>query len=61
MSQPIICEQCKNLEEPITERNGGYISKLIDGRKVRLAFVHEKCRDKWAEEHSGTIFEAIVP
>jgi hypothetical protein len=61
MREPIICDQCKNAEEPITQNNGGYFSKWIAGKKVPVAFVHEKCREKWAEEHGGTIFEAVVP
>jgi hypothetical protein len=61
MTGPKLCAQCKNPDEPLTNENGGSISKWIDGKKLDVAFVHRKCADKWAEENGGTIFEAIVP
>jgi hypothetical protein len=61
MAEPKLCAQCKNPEEALTNENGGYISKWINGKKTPVAFVHRKCADKWAEENNGTIFEAIVP
>jgi hypothetical protein len=63
MNETMRCaySKCETPEVPVTEKNGGYMSKWIDGKKVKVACVHEKCRDKWADENNGTIFEAVVP
>jgi len=60
MNESHICDHCKNLWNLVTPKNGGVIVTRAGGRRTTLAYVHESCKEAWAQNHSGTTFDALT-
>ena len=58
MIQPMICDHCKNPENPLTLDNSQELfQRDAEGKKIPGTFVHRTCAEQWAMEHTGIIVE----
>lgn len=61
MSQPRLCDYCKNPEDPLTDTNSQELfQRDAEGKKIPRAVVHRTCAEQWARQHTGIIDEDRV-
>jgi hypothetical protein len=60
MNQPHICDHCKDPKNPVSRDNGGVMVTRVGGQKQTLAYVHESCKEAWAQNRGGTTFDGLA-
>ncbi len=62
MSQPTICDHCKNPEDPLTPTNSEeFFQRDAEYRKIPGAIVHLSCAEQWLKKHNGIRIEDEPP
>jgi hypothetical protein len=52
-------DHCKDTKNPVTPSNGVTVDTPAGGQKTTLAYVHDSCKEAWAQKRSGTTFAGL--
>jgi len=56
-----ICDHCKDVNNPVTEENGGTLSRMTGNVKQWVADVHEACKTAWLTKNGAADYAGLEP
>jgi len=61
MAEHGICDQCKDRNNPVTEKNGGSLTRRTSTGKQWIADVHEACKAEWLKKDGSSDYAGLEP
>jgi hypothetical protein len=59
MAQHGICDQCKDVNNPVTKENGGTLSRVEGKKKMWIADVHGACKAEYLKKSGAADYAGL--